>query len=71
MEIQNLIDKEMLGKLPPIFQSLKTISTGDTSNVQKRQQSRFIKISFYQTNAFVPYSHYKSISKIFIDNESE
>lgn len=71
MEILNLIDKETLSKLPPIFQTLKSMSLEETEKAKKKRESRYITIDFYQTDAFTPYSHYKPISKIFIVNDSQ
>ena len=71
MEILNLIDKETLSRLPPIFQTLKVASVEDVEKAKKRCESQYITIDFYQTNAFTPYSTYKCISKIFLVKEDE
>jgi hypothetical protein len=64
MEIQNLIDKETLSQLPLIFQTLKAMPIEDVEKARKANISKFITIDFYQTTDFMPYAHYKPISKI-------
>lgn len=70
MEIPNFINIEALSRLPLIFQTLKATPVDEVKNAKERQKKRCISIAFYQTEAFIPYSHYKPISKIFsIENE--
>jgi hypothetical protein len=69
MEILNSIEQETMGSLSPIFQTLKTTSLDKVVQAQKKLESRYISIDFYQTKALIPYCHYKHISKIFTTHD--
>jgi hypothetical protein len=51
--------------MPLFYSYLKKI---DKRDIQKTNNISFINISYYQTDEFVPYPHYKSISKITISD---
>ena len=70
-QLTDFIAAETLAKLPPIFQTLNATSRNVLRERGAKAKKQLIEIDFYQTPAFVPYSHYKPLSKTICLNADE
>lgn len=70
-QLTDFIDAKTLAKLPPIFQTLKATPKSVVREREVKAKKQIIEIDFYQTSAFVPYSHYKPLSKTICLNADE